>query len=75
MDALRLGAESQLQLPAYTTATPDPSRVCNLYHSPWQHQILSPLNEGRDRTESSWILDGFITAEPQLELQFMTFYC
>ena len=29
---------------------PDPSHVCNLYHSLQQCQILSPLNESRDRT-------------------------
>ena len=31
----RLGIESELQLPAYTTATAtqDPSHICDLYHS------------------------------------------
>ena len=31
----RLGVKSELQLPAYTTitATPDPSHICDLYHS------------------------------------------
>ena len=35
MEVPRLGVESELQLPAYTTATatPDPSHVCNLHHS------------------------------------------
>ena len=35
MDVPRLGVESELQLPAYTTATamPDPSHICNLHHS------------------------------------------
>ena len=35
---------------AYTTATtmPDPSCICDLYHSSWQHQILNPLIEARD---------------------------
>ena len=28
----------------------DPSRICNLYHSSWQHRILDPLSEARDRT-------------------------
>ena len=28
----------------------DPSHICNLYHSSWQRQILSPLSETRDRT-------------------------
>ena len=57
----RLGIESELQLPAYTTATatPDLSRVCNLHHSSWQCQILNPLSKARDRTfilmDSCWV--------------------
>ena len=45
-----LGTESELQLPTYTTATamPDPSWVCELHHSSWQHWILNPLIEARD---------------------------
>ena len=37
---------------AYTTgtATPDPSRVCNLYHSSKQCQILNPQRGARDLT-------------------------
>ena len=39
MEAPSLGVESELQLPAYTTttATPDLSRICKLYHSSQQH--------------------------------------
>ena len=62
----RLGVELELQLPAYTTApgTQDPSLVCNLHHSSWQQrQIPDPLSK------ASWILVGFITTEPQGELQ------
>ena len=46
-----LGVESELLLLAYATATamPDPSRVCDLYHSSRQHWILNPLSEARDR--------------------------
>ena len=46
----RLGVESVLQLLADTTATAmlDPSHVCDLHHSSWQHQILNPLIEARD---------------------------
>ena len=35
MEVPRLGVESELQLPAYITATamPDPSCVCDLHHS------------------------------------------
>ena len=53
MEVLRLGVESELQLPAYVTATaPDPHRICDLRHSSWQHQILNPLSEARDRTRN-----------------------
>ena len=46
----RLGVESELQLPAYATATAtqDPSCVCDLHHSSQQHWILNPLREARD---------------------------
>ena len=39
----RLGVELELQLPAYTTATatPDPSHVCALYHSPGNARSLT----------------------------------
>ena len=30
-----LGVELELQLPAYTTATQGPSRICDLHHSSW----------------------------------------
>ena len=52
MEVPRVGVESELQLPTYTTATTtwDPSRVCNLHHSSWQRQNLNPLGEARDRT-------------------------
>ena len=48
MEIPRLGVESEL---SYVTATamPDPSRVCDLHYS-WQHWILNPLSEARDRT-------------------------
>ena len=52
MDVPRLQVESELQLPAYTTATakPDLSQVCNLHHSSRQCQILNPWIEARDQT-------------------------
>ena len=48
----RLGVELELQLSSHATATAiqDPSRVCDLHHSLWQHWILNPLSEARDRT-------------------------
>ena len=36
----------------------DPSRICNLHHSSWQHWILNALSEARDRT--------FILTDPSL---------
>ena len=52
MEVSRLGVEFELQLLAYTTAKAmrDPSSVCDLHHSLWQHQILNPLSESRDQT-------------------------
>ena len=43
---------TELQLPAYTTATamPDLSHICDLHHSLWQCQILNLLSEPRDWT-------------------------
>ena len=52
MEIPRLGIKSELQLPAYTTATAtqDLSNVCDLYHSSWHCWILKPLSEARDWT-------------------------
>ena len=52
MEDPRLGVETELQLPAYTTATAMPglSLVCGLHHSSWQCRILNPLSQARDRT-------------------------
>ena len=52
MEVPRLGVKSELQLPAYTTATAtwDLSNICDLHHSSQQHQMLNPLSEARDCT-------------------------
>ena len=61
MEIPRRGVELELQLLAYTTtiARPDPSRICDLYHSSWQWRILNPLREARDWTyilmDTSWV--------------------
>ena len=51
MEVPRLGVKLELQLPAYTTAIamPDLSRVSELPHSLWQHQILNPLSKARNQ--------------------------
>ena len=50
MEVPRLRVKSELLLLAYitATATPDPSHICDLHHSPQQHRILNPLSEARD---------------------------
>ena len=70
MEVPRRGVESELQLPAYVTATAtwDPSRLCNLHHGSQQCQILNPLSKDRDRT---CVLVSVITAEPQWELAWL----
>ena len=52
MEVPRLWVESELQLPAYTTATAarDLSHICDLHHGSRQHWILSPLSKTRDQT-------------------------
>ena len=52
MQLPRLGADSDLQLPAYTTgiAMLDLSCICKLCCSLWQRWILNPLSEARDQT-------------------------
>ena len=68
----QLGVELELQPRAYTTATamPDLSCVCDLHHRSWQHWILNPLSEARDRTCVLWmhILIRFVSSEPRWEL-------
>ena len=52
MEVPRLGIKSKLQLPDYTTATAtrDPNRICDLYHSSRQCWIPDLLSGARDRT-------------------------
>ena len=71
MEVPRLGVESELQLPAFTTATVtatatamwDLSRVCDLPHGSWQCWILNPLSKAGIEHLSSWIL--VMTTEPR----------
>ena len=50
---------------ATAIATPDPSCICDLYHSSQQRWILNLLSKARDQAASPWIPVGFITAEPR----------
>ena len=44
MEVPRLGVELELHPLAYTTAMPDPSRLCDLHHSSQQHGIPNPVS-------------------------------
>ena len=48
----RLGVETELQLPAYSTApaVQNLSHVCDLHHSFWQCWTLNSLSKARDQT-------------------------
>ena len=61
METPRLGVQSELQSPTYTTAPamPDPSHISRLYCSSQQRRILDPLSEARG--QGSWILVRFVT--------------
>ena len=55
MEVPGLGVELERQPKAYATAkaTLDPSRICKLHCSLWQHQILNALSEARMEPTSS----------------------
>ena len=74
MEVPRLGVESELQLPAYATATAtrDLSYICNLHHSSQQRWILNPLSEARDQTWVPTVI-RFVSAVPQQELPTIVF--
>ena len=78
MEVCRLGVKSELQPPAYATATAtgDPSHICDLHRSSWQHRHQTPItvkDQPGIQPTSSWILVGFITIEPQQDLQEFIF--
>ena len=61
MEFPRLWVKSEIQLPAFTTATAtqDLSRVCSLHHGSQLCRIFNPLSKARDQTQNlmipSWI--------------------
>ena len=76
VDLPRLVVKSELQWAACATATAtwDPSCICELHHSSWQHRILKPLSGARDRTCIFMGTMEFVTAEPQWKFQGHLFY-
>ena len=69
-EVARLGVQLELQLRAHTTATatPDPSRIFNLYRSARQCQIFNTLSEARAWAHNLMVLVGFISSAPWREL-------
>ena len=72
----QLGAELELQLLAYVTATVmcKPSLICNLHHCSRQRQILNPLSKARDWThnpmDTSWVCYHWATkGTPKISLK------
>ena len=63
MEVPGLEIKSELQLPAYTTATAKRglSRMCDLHCGLWQCQILNPLSEAGKKTcilmDITWVLN------------------
>ena len=70
MEVPRLGVKLELQLLAYAKATAMPglNRICSLHHSSWQHWILNPLSEARDRTRDLMVPGRIVSTVPQGEL-------
>ena len=64
MEVPRLGLKLELYLLAYTIATAmwDPGRICDLYCSSQQCQILNPLSEAFVLTDNR-----IVAAEPRQE--------
>jgi len=70
MEVPRLAVKSELQLPAYATATAsqDPSRVCTYTTAHGNTGSLTHWARPGIKPASSWTLVGFVSAEPRLEL-------
>ena len=76
MEVPGLRIELELQLLTYTptTATSDPSRVCDLHHSSQQRWILNPLSQARDRTYNLMIPSQWIRFHWATDRNFKTIY-
>uniref|UniRef100_A0A8D0NWU8 Neurolysin, mitochondrial n=1 Tax=Sus scrofa TaxID=9823 RepID=A0A8D0NWU8_PIG len=75
MEVPRLGVQSELQLPDYTTASAmlGLSYICDLHHSSQQCPILNPVSEARDRTRILMDTSRFRYPEPQQNSQYYIF--
>ena len=71
MEAPRLGFKSELQLPAYTTATAHQIQVASETYTTAQSNVGSLTHWARPgiKPATSWFLVRFVTTAPQQELQ------
>ena len=76
MEVPRLGVESELWLPVYTTATAtwDPSHLCDLHHSSQQCRIPNPPSEARDQIHTLMDINQISFYCPQQELPKLFFF-
>ena len=70
MEVPRLGVWLELLLPAYATAsaTPNPSCVCDLTTAHGKARSLTYWARPGIKPETSWLLVGFVSTVPRLEL-------
>ena len=75
MEVSRLGVQSELQLPAYATATAMQIRAVSVTYTTAHGNARSSTHRVRPGMEptSSWILVGFITVAPQREFPQLGF--
>ena len=81
MEVPRVGVEFELQLPASATATAtwEPSCICSLHCSLWQHQNRNSLSKARGQIcilmDTSWVLNWLShNGNPQANFFFFFFF-
>ena len=76
MEVPRLWVKLELQMPAYATATVtrDPSHICNLHHSSWQHWIPNPQVRPGIEPASSWIRFRFLIHSATTGTPFLFYF-
>ena len=75
MEVPRLGVKSQLQLSAYATATATRDQAASATYTTAHGNatFLTQLSKARDQTHPHGCQVGFVTTEPQRELQNLYF--
>ena len=74
MEIPKLGNESEVQLPAYTTQHQIRAMSATYTAAHGNARSLTPQTRPGIKSMSLWMLVGFVTAEPQQELQLHFFF-